>query len=216
MKLKQRFWHPLSPAQSIASPFATPTSVVYRTVKSVLWLLFIMFAFLLASQTVLAHGGGELQVANAPIATYQVSVWTNPPRAQANQPIHVTVGIATAVSGEPVLDAAVDVRVLDARGESVSMAAATTEQSINRLFYEADLDGVATGSYEVVVQVVGSEGRGDVVFPLEVSPRSVWPWVGGGLVAGGVLWVVLRWWQTDSKAKVSRTRTAVPRRRPVD
>ena len=56
--------------------------------------LFLLIICLLPWNTVLAHGGGELQISNAPVGDYQVSVWNNPPTARAGQTIHVTVGIA--------------------------------------------------------------------------------------------------------------------------
>ena len=178
--------------------------------------LCVLLLGLLPVSAVLAHGGGELQVANAPIAAYQVSVWTNPPTARANQPIHVTVGVATAVSGEPVLDAVVEVSILNASGEAVSTAAATTEQSANRLFFEADLAGIPVGAYEVSVEVAGSEGSGMLTFPLEVRPSSIWPWLGGALVGLGAIWLVIRYWRGSSNMAVTRRKTAVPRSRSVD
>ncbi|MAT99017.1 MAG: hypothetical protein CL608_17875 [Anaerolineaceae bacterium] len=186
--------------------------------------LFLFIAFVLSWQTVLAHGGGELQISNAPIGEYQVSVWNNPPTARAGQAIHITVGIARADTGEPVLDAAVSVTIVNERGDPVTAAAATTEQSINRLFYEADLDGVSSGMYEMQIEVTGSDGSGALSFPLTVAPTSFWPWLVGAAVALLVVWLVLRIWRSGTKPAVSRRRTArtevaetaVPRSHSVD
>ncbi|MBK8903708.1 MAG: hypothetical protein IPM53_21170 [Anaerolineaceae bacterium] len=178
--------------------------------------LVLLLALLMTSwQTAVAHGGGALQITNAPIADYLVSVWTNPPTARAGQTIHVTVGVAMAVTGEPMLAADVLVTVLDAAGQPVSSAAATTEQSVNRLFYEADLDGVPAGAYELVVEVSGPAGGGPVSVPLTVAPVSFWPWVVG---VGGVVvlaWIVLSWRKKEKVGQPVR-RTAVPRSRSVD
>jgi hypothetical protein len=192
--------------------------------------LFLLVICLLPLQPVLAHGGGELQISNAPVGQYQVSVWNNPPTARAEQTIHVTVGIARADTGEPVLDAAVSVTILNESGEPLVTAAATTEQSVNRLFYEADLDGVPAGSYEMQVEVTGSEGSGVLSFPLVVETVSLWPWLVGAGMAAFVVWLVLRYWRRGAKPDVSRRGTArtkrlndvepaevaVPRHRSVD
>lgn len=178
--------------------------------------LFMLLFVLLPLPVVLAHGGGELQVGNAPIGSYLVSVWVNPPTAQAGQPIHVTVGIAKESTGEPVLDATVDVLIVTDQGVTVKTAVATTEQSINRLFYEADLADVPTGEYEMQLVVTGQAGRGDLAFPLVVVPRSIWPWVGGILVGVLMLGFVVRGWRRGAVGAVPRRGTAVSRRRSVD
>ena len=178
--------------------------------------LFLCSAFLFNWQPVLAHGGGELQINNAPVGEYQVSVWNNPPTARSGQVIHITVGIAQASTGEPVLDGAVQVSIVSANGEILTTAAATTEQSVNRLFYEADLEGVSTGTYEMQVEVMGADGRGVLTFPLPVQPVAWWPWIAGAAGAVIVIFLGLRAWRKGPKAGASRRATAVPRRRTVD
>jgi hypothetical protein len=178
--------------------------------------LFLFIAFLIPWQTVLAHGGGELQISNAPIGEYQVSVWNNPPTARAGQAIHITVGIARADTGEPVLDTAVSVTIINESGEAVAAAAATTEQSINRLFYEADLDGVSAGTYVMQIEVTGSDGSGSLSFPLTVAPMSFWPRLVGAAVALLIVGLVLRIWRRGVKPAASRWGTAVSRSRSVD
>ncbi len=182
--------------------------------NSVFLFLFIVFVF--PWQSVLAHGGGALQISNAPVGQYQVSVWTNPPTARAGQTIHVTVGVARISNGEPVLGTAVAVTILNQADEPVVTAAATTEQSINRLFYEADLDGVPSGMYEMQVEVAGSEGSGQLSFPLPVETVPIWPWLVGAVSVGGIFWLVLRYWRRGSGVVGSRRGTAVPRSRSVD
>jgi hypothetical protein len=183
------------------------------------WRFFALFGLLfvlLPLSVVLAHGGGELQVGNAPIGSYLVSVWVNPPTAQAGQPIHVTVGIAKESTGEPVLDATVDVLIVTDQGVTVKTAVATTEQSINRLFYEADLADVPTGEYEMQLVVTGQAGSGNLAFPLVVVPRSIWPWVGGVLAGVIVLGLIVRGWRRGAVGQVPRRGTAVSRKRSVD
>lgn len=175
----------------------------------------LLFALLLPVKWTLAHGGGVLQVANAPIASYQVSVWTNPATARAGQPLHVTVGVA-AGTGEPVLDAAITVDLLTDNGDVVLTAVATTEQSVNRLFYEADLPGTTAGTYKVQLALTGSEGSGTLSFPLFVKPVSVWPWIGAVLTGAAVIGFAMRIWRKGQKEGAIRQRTAVPRHHSVD
>ena len=184
--------------------------------KKSLKIILLLVLLLLPVKWTLAHGGGILQAGNVPIASYQVSVWTNPPTARAGQPLHVTVGVATAVTGEPVLDVAVAVVLLDENGDVVLTAVATTAQSANRLFYEADLEGVASGSYEMQVEVMGDDGGGTLSFPLRVQPTSIWPWVAAVLAGGAVLGLGVRFWRKGQKPGGIGRGTAVPRRRSVD
>ena len=135
-------------------------------------LLLTGFLFLGQFASVWAHGGGTLQIVNAPIGdAYQVSVWSAPSTIRAQDNIHVTVGVADLVDGSPVLDTAVQVDIYEATtGNLVIYAAATTEQSVNRLFYEADIAGLPQGNYDVSVTVTGEEGSGVVDFALDVRP----------------------------------------------
>lgn len=178
-------------------------------------LLGLLALLMLTGQTAVAHGGGALQIGNAPIADYLVSVWTNPPTARAGQTIHVTVGVALAEDGAPMLEAEVLATILDAAGQPLSSAAATTEQSVNRLFYEADLAGVPAGEYELVVAVSGPAGSGPVSVPLVVNPVSIWPWVVGVAAVVVFVWVVLGW-RKKGKVRQPVRRTAVSRSRSVD
>lgn len=181
------------------------------------WMILLaVFGCLLPPGSVLAHGGGELKAGNVAIGSYLVSVWVNPPTVQAGQVIHVTVGIADESSGEPILDAAVDVLIFDEAGEVVATAVATTEQSINRLFYEADLATLPTGKYLMRVVTTGNAGNGDLAFGFEVVPRRLWLWIGGTVVGLAVIALVVRSWRRGNSRQVRRRRTAVPRTRPVD
>lgn len=182
-----------------------------NVLRLVIWLALLMMSW----QTAVAHGGGALQIANAPVADYQISVWTNPPTARAGQTIHVTVGVAFAGTGEPMLDANVQITVLAANGQLATSAAATTEQSVNRLFYEADLGGLPAGDYEMVVEVSGPAGRGPVSLPLSVTPASFLPWILAALGVVALVSFVLSW-RKRGKVGVPVRKTAVPRAHSLD
>ena len=183
-----------------------------KVTEKIVWILCLL---LLPIQPALAHGGGELQIGNAPVGSYLVSVWNNPPTARAEQTIHITVGVAQADTGAPVLDATVMVLIVNDSAATVATAPATTEQSINRLFYEADLPGVPEGVYEMRVMVTGSQGEGEIAFPLVVEPVSLWPWLAGLAAGSGAVWLALRYWR-KAAVGVPRRKTAVPRPRSVD
>lgn len=120
-----------------------------------------------------AHGGGTLQITNAPIGNCLISVWSAPPSPRVGTPLHITVGAAEAGSGEPVLDATVQIVVLSASGgEQMAAARATTEQSVNKLFYEADLPALAAGTYQFEVTTNCQGAEGVVSFEWEIRPSS--------------------------------------------
>jgi hypothetical protein len=153
-------------------------------IKRVTWLAASLAAlWLLGGRAfpLAAHGGGTLQLANVPVGTLQVSVWTAPTTLRAGAPMHVTVSIATASTGTPVLDAAILVHLQTTTGTATLQSApATTRQSVNKLFYESDLAAPAPGQYRIAVEISGSGGQGTVTFPLAIQPAvPVWPLAAG-------------------------------------
>jgi hypothetical protein len=118
-----------------------------------------------------AHGGGELQIINAPVADYLVSVSTSPVPLRARTALHVTVSVAAVSDQTPVLDANVLVEIFETgTGRPLASAPATTEQSVNKLFYEADLPPLNAGMVDFIVTIIGAEGEGEVMFRQEVRP----------------------------------------------
>jgi len=161
---------------------------------------------LFAPRSVQAHGGGTPQLINTEAGPYWVSVWTDPDPIRVGG-FHVTVAVAeapepgasTQEAGDLVLDAAVRVRVEPvSQGGETLVAAATHDNAVNKLFYEADLTLPAEGRWHVDILVDGVTGAGNASFDIEASSPSAvntllglgWPlWAGLGLVlvAGG-------WW----------------------
>ena len=156
----------------------------------------LVCGWILLAQIVFAHGGGILRVENQPVGAYAVSVWVNPPVPRSNETLHMTVGIAGADQA-PVLDAAVQIDILDiVSGDLITSAPATTEQSVNRLFYETDFPRIEPGSYDVVVRVNGDGGVGEVSFKMEMQPAGMSSWITAVLVIIGVAafaFVVVSW-----------------------
>jgi surfeit locus 1 family protein len=158
-----------------------------------------------------AHGGGVLQIGGAVAGPYQLTIWTSPSAVRAGSPLHVTVGVAGA-DGAPVLDAAVLVELVASQEEVVATAPATTAQSVNKLFYEADLIAPEEGSYDARVLVSGPAGQGEAGFVLAVQPPAVANWLLSGLAGIALLAAVLvyRAWRRQS----ARHETPARRLRP--
>jgi hypothetical protein len=143
-----------------------------------------------------AHGGGQLVAGPVQSGPYTLSVWVNPPQPHAGQPLHFTVGVADPQDGAPILDAQILITMEARTGDVPPITAeATTEQSVNRLFYETDVDVAQPGPYLVTTSVTGPGGEGNVVIELGVDPPSRVNWFLLGLV-GLSLVLVLGWWQT--------------------
>ena len=131
-----------------------------------------------------AHGGGEIQLANAPIGPYKMTVWLNPPQPQAGKTMHITVGLAAPPNDAPVLDATMQVQITRADTQQIVVTTpATTEQSTNKLFYETDFAVAEVGEYEATILVDAPAGGGSGAFPITVIPAQTTNWLLIGLVA---------------------------------
>jgi hypothetical protein len=118
-----------------------------------------------------AHGGGIVHLTATPTGPYLLTVWVSPSVVRAGQTIHVSA--AVEMDGEPVLDAEVLVNLTHTDpGNSIQSSAATTDQSVNKLLYEADLLVSEPGTYVVNIVVAGSEGAGESAFSIEVKPEA--------------------------------------------
>ncbi len=164
--------------------------------KRIACLLFLLAILTIGPGPAAAHGGGDLIARSVEVGPYLASIWVNPPDPRARETIHFTVGLAAADDNSPVLDADILVKMrFPENGEAVATAPATTEQSINKLFYETDIEVPTEGAYDVQFQIIGNDGSGTVDLLLEVKPSSGVNWLVLGLV-GLVLVLVLGWWQT--------------------
>jgi hypothetical protein len=95
-----------------------------------------------------------------------------------------------------VLDAQVLVTMQLQEGDLAPISApATTEQSINKLFYETDLDLLEPGRYLTTIEIAGPEGQGDLSLDLDVKPPSPFNWFLIGLAGIGLV-LVFGWLRT--------------------
>ena len=147
--------------------------------RDFLWLL--IFLLLIGGQTaVFAHGGGEIKVGRAPVGDYKLTIWLNPPQPQAGEIVHVTVGVL-GLNDEAVLDAAVAVQAIDTDGNIVIDTAATTEQSVNKLFYETDFVLETAVSHQIITTLHKDDTVGSAAFTVDIAeakPRLNYLWIG--------------------------------------
>jgi hypothetical protein len=112
-----------------------------------------------------------------------------------------------------VLDATVLVQAesVGQAGEQL-VAPATRDNSVNKLFYEADLTLPAEGRWQVDIQVSGAAGAGNATFDIEALPPTAfntlvgfgWPlWAGLGLIL-----VATGWWVQMSRRQKSEVARA--------
>jgi hypothetical protein len=154
--------------------------------------LFLFFQGLSA----MAHGGGDLVAGPVQAGPYIVSVWVNPPQPRTEEPLHFTVGVAQPENKAAILDAQVLVTMQLLQGDLAPLSApATTDQSINKLFYETDLHLLEPGRYLTTIEIAGSMGQGDLSLELDVIPPSPFNWFLIGLAGMGLV-LVLGWLRT--------------------
>lgn len=167
--------------------------------------LFLLLAILWWSMpaVLMAHGGGDIQVNNEAVGPFVVSVWMNPPTALTNQPIHITVGLAEPTTQAPILNATVQLDILATDTQTpILTTSATTDQSVNKLFYETDFTLADSGTYTVVVAVASEAGAGEVAFDMVVRPASNrwYGWLAVAAVGLVALWAVWQGWQARKTA----------------
>lgn len=158
--------------------------------------LAILFALMIHGFAARAHGGGQLVAGPVQTGPYVLSVWVNPPEPRAGEPLHFTIGVAAPIDGAPVLDAQILVTMQALGQDTVPISAqATTDQSINKLFYETDLDVAQPGQYLATIAIAGPEGEGELSLELVVQSPSPVNWFLLG-VAGLLVVLVFGWWRS--------------------
>lgn len=149
---------------------------------------------------VFAHGGGPIQIANEPLCDSFVSVWLNPDPPQTNETLHFTVGIS-AQDSSPLLNKEVTIQIVDDRGV-VDSRQATTEQSVNRLFYETDFEPISGGAYTVNVILACDGSDASTQFSMVVERPSFLvlaiPYAVGGFLIFAAIFVWREWHKEQS------------------
>lgn len=150
----------------------------------------------------LAHGGGEIVVAGEVAGPYRMTVWAAPNVIEAGKTIHITVGLGTAADNAPVLDAGILVEVFSPESNDLLLSTpATTERSVNKLFYETDFILEQAGAYPV--SVVVNDGEAEVTFNMEVNPATfTMNWLLVGIIGLGLVIAVtvFKMWYSQADA----------------
>jgi hypothetical protein len=192
-----------------------------------IWGLLVMLAGTLFTPAVHGHGGGTPQVVNERVGPYRVSVWTQPEPLRVGD-VHVTVAVTqpsadaastnrpssdtndstelldTALLDTVVTDATVSLRFeLRERPGAPFTAAATRQNSLGNLYYEADIELPAAGEWSTTVQVEGPLGAGSVAFSSAVLAARTVPWsaIAGIGLAVLALIAVMRIYQSRGTAR---------------
>ena len=128
-----------------------------------------------------AYADGGSMLLSRRMGGYQVTVFTAPTPFRAG-PVDISVLVQDSLTGEPVPDAQVTIR-MTRPGQRALEYLATHEAATNKLFRAAQFELAEPGRWDVKVQVEGS--RGPVVIGGEVEaagpvPRwqEIWPWIG--------------------------------------
>jgi hypothetical protein len=112
---------------------------------------------------------------------YRITVFSAPSPFRAG-PVDISVLVQDAVTGQPLPQARVTVRMTRI-GQPTLEYAATQELATNKLLHAAQFDLPAPGRWELEVQVEGSQGSAVVACDAEAAERlprwhSLWSWIG--------------------------------------
>ncbi len=160
--------------------------------KTLFFVLYVLLLLTTAVPSLLAHGGGLIYVAGEAAGAYRVTVWVAPDEVEVGKTLHFTVAVVEAESNDMLLDAEVGIEVRAAdSGELVLSGPATTAQSVNKLFYEADFpEAPEAGTYTAVTTVNGRYGTSDISFEFDVVPaKTAINWLYAGI--GGLIVIVV-------------------------
>ena len=191
---------------------------------AVVGILVLGVLLLPSGSSLLAHGGGTSQLANAEAGPYRVFAWTTPEPWRAGE-VHVTISVTlpppagtviddnqlSNMLDEPVSDAVVTVSLIPVDGTSAPIGISAVRQDLlGGAYYEADTELPVSGNWQVFVDVGGPLGEGRVDFMVTVLPAQRVSWLWLGLGAGaliGILGLIGMRRSTTEQAGHARART---------
>jgi hypothetical protein len=125
--------------------------------------------------------GGTIRLSRCE-SGYRITVFTAPTPFRAG-PVDISVFVQHAVTGEPMPEVNVTVRLIP-RGQPGQPIrhAATTDAATNKLLKAAVFELPRPGRWAVEVMIDGGQGAAPVYFELEAAGRAprwpaIWPWI---------------------------------------
>ncbi len=184
----------LSAKRAGLTEYRNASCLLPQSAASILICVAILLAFAAGNpERTAAHGGGVVRLSAAPAGPYVLTVWVSPEAIRAGRPLHVTVSVEK--DDRPELDAEVLVQVVP-EGSTVATltTAATSDQSVNKLLYEADLTIPTPGSYSVEILVTGPAGQGQGSFTVDVNSASNVNWflIGAPVLVAVATFILIR------------------------
>lgn len=174
--------------KAIPSPWRSTVAVPPR--KAMFLHLLVCLVLGLSQSSVWGHGGAP-RMKEEIVGPYKVSVWTSPAPLRVGR-MHLSVGITRAQDSAPILDTHVHLRAypIDHQENQIS----TVLSRSNMFLYDADLEILHAGEWEITLQVEGKEGNERTGFKFRVEPPAKinWSFVGASAVFFLLLGIVRR------------------------
>ncbi len=146
-------------------------------------LLFLVLAAALCPAAVLAHGGGTPRLTNVEAGPYRLYVWSSPATPRVGE-THISVSVTEvgADGRERAAAANVVVTLTSDAADAAVVREATRGSSAADVYYEADVDVPAAGTWQIIVRAEGEAGAGEASYQQQVLPaRRVNWWLVGGV-----------------------------------
>jgi hypothetical protein len=147
--------------------------------------LLLVSSFILHPSSFLRADGGTMRLSEKR-GEYVITVFTAPAPFRAG-PVDISVLVQDAVTGEPLPQTQVTVRMTKP-GQPALENPATSEAATNKLLHAAQFELPEPGRWQLEVQVEGVDGPAVIGGELEAAPplprwRELWPWIGWPAVA---------------------------------
>lgn len=165
-------------------------------------LVILILAMALIVESAASHGLGEQKLERIESGPFRISAWVDPIEPTTDDELHITVALEDREG--LVTNATVQVEMVQREDRTITFdAAATHEQAVNKLHYEAAFDIAESGDYDVTVQVTNNNGNGEADFSINIAPGNGDTISPGWVIAGvaGTLIVILMVWNRVQLAR---------------
>jgi hypothetical protein len=138
------------------------------------------FLSLLLLPSLALADGGTLRLSEQR-GPYHIGLFTSPAPLRAG-PVDVSVLVQDAATGQALSDAVVEITLTPPEGNGTLQASARRGAATNNLFYAAELDLPAPGTWRIEVEISAPQGVERCACAVQVdepAPRwqTLWPWI---------------------------------------